>query len=258
MSSIEILNSVEKEAWESFEVGSFSDVKDFLKHSDSSFLKNLIIISEWEDRKRINPNAKPFPEPVLQDMTRAYLEFIWGKKQNALNSLKQYSQKKSPLFSLTFLSFGLRVGLEQEDYEFTLFWMSLANKEYESYFCKEKIHCLYGLKRYSELLTYFKTVFKFVDKDPDIMLKVGLTLQALGKYKESEFLLEKIEDKPQLPSFENRKEDFKELISKIPLLEKKKDSLSFEELKNLGFAYLFNSQYDEAEKIFKQATLTTV
>jgi tetratricopeptide (TPR) repeat protein len=123
----------------------------------------------------------------------------------------------------------------------------------EKFYCKEKIYCLFGLKKHLELIQYFKSVYNLVDNDSDVMLKVGLSLHALGKFKESEYLLEKIPDKVNLPSFEERKKEFTGIISNIKSLEKK-ENLSFDELKDLGFAYLFNSDYAKAEEIFRKAS----
>ena len=93
--------------------------------------------------------------------------------------------------------------------------------------------------------------------DLNIYMKVGLSLQALGKFKESELLLSKVPNSKKLPSFEEKRKEFQEIIKDIPILETK-ENLSLQELKNLGFAYLFSSQFDKAEEIFKKATIYSV
>ena len=82
-------------------------------------------------------------------------------------------------------------------------------------------------------------------------LKAGLSLNALGKYKEAEFLFGKIPGKRELPSYEEKRNEFVPVINKIAEYEKK-EVLSNTELKDLGFAYLFNAEYQKAEEVFKK------
>jgi len=57
-----------------------------------------------------------------------------------------------------------------------------------------------------------------------------------------------------IKEFEEKKKELKSIIESIPELESKQD-LSTEEIRNLGFAYLFSENYKKAEEIFKKATI---
>lgn len=125
----------------------------------------------------------------------------------------------------------------------------------DQYYYNEKLSSLFALKKYNEVIQYFKKIHNFINMDEGVYIKTALSLQALGKFKESELLLKKVPNRKELPSFEDKQIEFGDTIKNLSVLEKKED-LSYEELKELGFAYLFTSQYEKAEELFKKATVS--
>ncbi|HMY66087.1 MAG TPA: tetratricopeptide repeat protein, partial [Leptospiraceae bacterium] len=100
----------------------------------------------------------------------------------------------------------------------------------------------------------FKQIFEWAKDDSEIFLRTGLSLQLMGRYKEAEAILSRSPGVSALPSFEERHQEFAEKIEKISSFEKRND-LSFDEMRDLGFAYLFNSDFTKAEEVFKKASL---
>ena len=133
----------------------------------------------------------------------------------------------------------------------------LKNKADQASFVLERMDCYYYLKMYQELIGTFRANFKLVDTNYDMHVKAGLALFELGMYKESETLLKKVPGSRKMETFEEKYELYRNMITKIPQIEKQKDQLSEKELKELGFAYLFNADYQKAEETFKKVIALT-
>ncbi|MBK6607143.1 MAG: hypothetical protein KBF99_13910 [Leptospiraceae bacterium] len=251
-------NNLERETWESFEVGSFEDVVDAVKENPSSALLNhLAILAKYELGFRSSQDFVGLSNSglsVFTPLVNAYIAYYSGNKSLALQKVKEYLEKNNPPLCLIIINFSVKVSFELEAYEDCLSFMDLSLKRQGSNpneFIKERIECYFQLKKHLELIQYFKSVYKLLDANYDIYLKAGLSLNALGKYQEAQFLFGKIPGKKELPSYDEKKQEFKPIINRIAEFEKK-DVLSDSELKDLGFAYLFNSEFKKAEEVFKR------
>ncbi|MBP7282532.1 MAG: hypothetical protein KBA66_13205 [Leptospiraceae bacterium] len=250
-------NNLERETWESFEVGSFEEVVDAVNQNPSSALLNhLAIIAKYELGLRSREEFEGLSSAglsVFTPLVAAYNAYYSGNKQLALQKVKEYLEKNNPPICLIIINFAVKVCYESEAYQDCLNVMDLSLKRQgnPNEFIKERIECYFELKKHNELIQYFKSVYKLLDSNYDIYLKAGLSLNALGKYKEAEFLFGKIPGKRELPSYEEKRNEFVPVINKIAEYEKK-EVLSNTELKDLGFAYLFNAEYQKAEEVFKK------
>lgn len=250
-------NNLERESWESFEVGSFEDVIVLGEENPANVLLNhLGIIAKYEngfrketDFQKLNSNGLS----VFTPLVGAYQAYYSGNKQLGLQKVREYLEKNNPPICLTITNFAVKVTFEAEAFDDCLKVMDLSVKRQgnPNEFIKERIECYFHLKKHNELIQYFKTVYKLLDSQYDIYLKAGLSLNALGKYKEAELLFGKIPGKQELPSYEDIRNEFKPVINRIAEFEKK-EILSNAELKDLGFAYLFNAEYKKAEEVFKK------
>ncbi|HMV44279.1 MAG TPA: hypothetical protein PK079_05985 [Leptospiraceae bacterium] len=252
--------NLEREAWESFEVGSFEDVINAVEQNPSSALLNhLAILAKYELGNRSNDDLKKFSAnglSVFTPLVAAYNAFYSGNRSLALQKIKEYLEKNNPPICLIIINFAVKVAFSAEAYEDCLKIIYLSEKKTgnPNEFVKERIECYFQLKKHNELIQYFKSVYKLLDSNYDIYLKAGLSLNALGKYKEAEYLFGKIPGKRNLPTYDEKKQEFKPIINKISEFEKK-EVLSNSELKDLGFAYLFNAEYKKAEEVFKKVAV---
>ncbi len=251
-------NNLERETWESFEVGSFEEVVESVNDNPSSALLNhLAIVAKYELGFRSSADFATLSNTglsVFTPLANAYIAYYSGNKSLALQKIKEYLEKNNPPLCLIIINFAVRVSYESEAYEDCLNIMDLSLKRQGSNpneFIKERIECYFQLKKHLELIQYFKSVYKLLDTNYDIYLKAGLSLNALGKYKEAEFLFGKIPGRRELPSYDEKKQEFKSAINRISEFEKK-EVLTDSELKDLGFAYLFNSEFKKAEEVFKK------
>lgn len=250
-------NNLERETWESFEVGSFEDVIEAGKANPGNpLLNHLAILSKYELGYKSSDDLRGLSASgltVFTPLVAAYTAYYSGNKSFALQKVKEYLEKNNPPLCLIITNFAVKVAFSAEAYEDCLKIIYLSEKRTgnPNEFVKERIECYFQLKKHSELIQYFKSVYKLLDSNYDIYLKAGLSLNALGKYKEAEYLFGKIPGKKELPSFEDKKQEFKPIINRISEIEKK-EILSNAELKDLGFAYLFNAEYKKAEEVFKK------
>lgn len=250
-------NNLERETWESFEVGSYEDVITIaLQNPSNTLLNHLGILAKYEMGFRNEMDFVGLSSSglsVFTPLVNAYHAYYNGNKSLSLQKCKEYLEKNNPPLCLIIVNFAVKVTYESESFEDCLKVMDLSLKRHgnPNEFIKERIECYFELKKYNELIQYFKSVYKLLDTNYDIYLKAGLSLNALGKYKEAQLLFGKIPGKRELPSFEEKRNEFKPVINKISEFEKK-EILSDAELKDLGFAYLFNAEYAKAEEVFKK------
>jgi tetratricopeptide (TPR) repeat protein len=250
------LVDIEKSAWESFEVGFFDEVIQAGKVNPSnSFLSHLSLIARIEDGYIPGKDEFPKGDSTLKLIAEVY--FQYSREIHSKDTLKKYLlylQTKSNPSCLAFLQLGIKLSFEIEEYQACLYIISKDTSGLnEEFYYREKIQCLFTLGKHAELIAYFKKFSQSIHMELNTYMKVGLSLQAMGKFKEAEGLLSKIPGRVKLPTFEEKQVEFYNVIQIIPQLEKR-DDLSLEELKELGFAYLFNKQFDKAEKIFQRAT----
>jgi tetratricopeptide (TPR) repeat protein len=248
---------IEKDAWESFEVGSYDDVLDLEKKNfDNAFINHLSFIVKIENNLNVDLNSIHKGTSILSKLIESFVNYKKNNKKEALKNYITYLKAPKNLLCLSFFQYGIQLSFELEEYKACLYIIDLNKDELnDQYYYKEKVASLFALKKYTELIQYFKKIHSMISLDQGVYLKTSLSLQALGKYKESELLLKKVPNLLKLPSFEEKKEEIKDTIQNISQLECKKD-LNPDELKELGFAYLFNSQYEKAEELFKKATVS--
>jgi tetratricopeptide (TPR) repeat protein len=254
------LQNIEKDAWESFEVGSYEDVIQISKANPANvLLAHLAYIAELEASPGKKGNLEDVDSilfaktSVFSPLIKSYFFYYQGKYLEAFQAYAVYLKSNNPPLCFTLIRFGVKVSMEAEKFKECLFIISLDRDPLNArVYIREKVECLYQLKRHEELVEYFKTVYKFAENDNELMLKLGLTLNSIGRYKEAMAILSKIPDKLEMPSFDEKKKEFQSVIDKIPELEKKKELSSFE-LRDLGFAYLFNCEYKKAEEVFRKA-----
>ncbi|MCB1160643.1 MAG: hypothetical protein H7A25_17990 [Leptospiraceae bacterium] len=251
--------SPEKQAWELFEVGSYEEVIEFAsRYPNNSLLKHLSAIAMYENGEgNVSAGVLQANEgkSVFSPLAKAYIQYHLNNKLEAASLFNEYIQTQNRPLCFSILNFGVKASYEARAYANCLQTLELNRSvALSDSFIREKLNCYYYLKKFKEFVYFFKTKYKLIEKDFDLQLKAGLVLHNLGKYKESELILSRVPGKVELPSFEEKKKDFEPVMKKINDLEKR-DVLSFEEWKNLGFAYLFNSEYGKAEEAFKKAAL---
>jgi tetratricopeptide (TPR) repeat protein len=250
------LRPEELEAWHSFEVGSCEDVFELQrKHPENQFIEHIALLAHWQDgeldkRGLVKYNLE-LPTP-LQHLVKAIALSVNYQVTDAWAFFQEYIKQKTTLFSSSLLKFGVGLALENFAYETCLQLIRLdKNPNKESFYAEEILVCLYNLNKHSEVIQHFKTNFKFIQETQQIYFILGMSLLAKGKYKEAEAMLRKQKKLLNLPSYDEKKQEFIDKIEKIPQLEKKTD-LTAQELQDLGFAYLFTSQYKKAEEAFNR------
>ncbi len=246
------LNKIEKNAWDNFEVGSIDEILN--SNEDSSFLSHLKILIELEQGKKnflieeINFDSK------LKYLVLAYFFYQKLDLKISAENFESYLNQKNSLFTNSIYLFGIRLNHNFGNYKRTLSLIESYHSlnSNSNLFFKEKLDSFYHLNRYSEVVDYFKQIHKLIDKDLDIYLKVGMSLNALGKFKEAETILTLVKIEKSLPTYEDKQKEYLAKIKKISDYENKKEKLDLKELKDLGFAYLFNSQFQKAEEVFSK------
>lgn len=246
------LKEIELEAWESFEVGSYSEVQEFYqKDFANPTLNHLVILSLLEEGNREIPEFLEKSSPFYF-IAKAYLQKSNLELGKASESLKNYFKNEKAFICQVFLELAVSVFIETSEYKFCLYAISkVSGGEKDSFFAKEKIISLYHLQRYSDVIQNFKNFYQLIKEEREIFFIVGMSLIQVGKYKEAEAIMNKFSGN-KLPSFEEKKKEHSKSVQEICLIESK-NSPSPEELRELGFAYLFNAEYEKAEKIFQRA-----
>lgn len=253
-------NNVEREAWENFEVGSFDDVIELSRRNPNNhLLGHLAILAEYESNpssKQIILNKQLSGLSVFSPLVASYHNYYSGRAKTALEKFKEYVKIKNAPICLTVVRFGVKTAFDAEAYEDCLAIMNLDSKNINaSYFVRERIECYFQLKKHHELIEFFRSVYKLTGEDYDLFFKAGLSLNALGKYKEAQAIFARIPKKNNIPTFEEKKKEFMPIISKISEMEAK-PKLDHDEMKDLGFGYLFSGQYKKAEEVFRKLSIS--
>ncbi len=243
-------------AWEAFEVGNFEEVEKLQVQYPNNFsILHLYFIAYYLDHKQL---PKSFETSQLSEnsVLQPLLKSIYFQKkfnfQEAFYFWKEFLVSSRNYLTPLILTYGVSTSIEAEQYEHALQLIELDSSTHsEAYFAELKLKALYYLKRFPDLIQHYKKNYKSIPENSEHFFMVGMALLHLKKYKESEQFFQKV-DSFSLPSFEEIKQEMKEKIQKIPLLERK-PNLNPDELRELGFAYLFTNQYQKAEKIFQLA-----
>ena len=248
------ISEIEKTAWELFEVGSFSDVVRLAKnHIENEFLNHLGLIASFENGAKNAHEFVNFGISSISAVADAYRSYYNYQYKESAKQIHNYFSAPGAILNFIFVNFAVKAtahaGLFKECQQI----ISLYRKKFkDDSFVREEIECLFNLKSYNELLELFKKHSSILN-DKDMHMMLGLSLFYLGKSKEATVILEKIPEKLELPSFESKKKNYLPVIKRIPELEKSKNSMSYQQLTELGFAYLFNEDFKKAEETFNQA-----
>lgn len=244
----------EKEAWELFEVGSFESVIAIAKENpESQFLYHLSQISLIEDGGSI-PNYVAKGMSILTPMLEAYVNFHAGKVEEAGNQLEIYFKNKNSLYSYAFTKLSVDVYFKLKKYDYALAILRGYKKKYlDLAFVKEEAIANYFLKNYSDVIALYKNHPNEMN-DPDLHRVIGMALLFMGKHQDAESLLDRIPGKLKLPSFEEKRKQYEKIIQNLGKIEDKKENLTPRQMEDLGFAYLFNGDYEKAESVFTDLT----
>jgi len=246
--------SPEQEALELFEVGANEEVLEIAERHPSVFLNHLGFLAEYELKGQTTEKSLPGISK-LSPLVEALQSFQRGRTREAANQIGLYFQSSHPEITYSIVHLSLKVFQRSENYRDMLHVIGLYKSKYDSHsFAKEEIIALYSLREYEELVKVYKKNSKLLN-DPEIHKLIGMALLFLNRPKEAGLILESIPGKMNLPSFEEKKQSYERIYSKIGQLEAKKQDLSMKELEDMGFAYLFHGEYEKAENLFTSLTL---
>ncbi len=249
-----IPSSVEKEAWDLFEVGANEEVLILANsHLENHYLQHLGYISSFEMSGKLT-SVSPRGISSLSPLVEALSNFINGKYQEASNHLNLYFRSNNNLICYTIINLTLKIYFRSENYANALGIISNYKKKFNDHsFVKEEIIAMYHLRKYEDVIKNFRENIKKLN-DSEIHKLVGMSLLFLDRHKEANVIFENIPGKVKLPSFEEKRESYKTLFSNISTLESKQKDLTMKELEDMGFAYLFHGEYEKAEKTFLSIT----
>jgi tetratricopeptide (TPR) repeat protein len=160
-----------------------------------------------------------------------------------------WNDTKKPI-CYSFLKLGIKISLENNNFQMGFEIIERFKSVFQSNpFLREELSILFYLKKYKDVVQLFRKNSKVFSQESDIRY-FGLSLYFLGLYKESEEILSKSKMALKLPSFEEKRTEFLEIFEKSREMESRWSDLSFEQKQDVGFAYLFHSDYKKAEQIF--------
>lgn len=242
----------EKEAWELFEVGSYDEVIQLAKENpDSQFLMHLGVISRMENGDSLGQYS-PKGMSLLSPLVEAYVDFRNRRFDSAKNQLEIYYKNKNALVSYPFTKLSVEVFFQTKKYDYALAVIRGYKKKcMDLAFIKEEAISLYYLKRYDEVIGLYKNHSKDLN-DAEVHRVIGMSLLFLGKHNDAEKILEQVPGKLKLPSFEEKRKEYVKIYQNIGTFESNRKQLSPRELEDLGFAYLFHSEYSKAEEVFTE------
>ena len=240
----------ENEGWELFEVGSYDEVIRLSElYPSSAFLQHLAAISRIENGEALKMDS-PRGMSLLSPMLEAYISYSENRIYEACNQLEIYFRNKNVLLSYPFVLLSYKVFRKSEKKEQALVLIHTYKKKYlDLSFLKEEAILLYELKRYQELVQLYLAYPNQLN-DPDLHRLIGLAMLLLGRTGDAMKLLERIPGRLNLPSFEEKRREYNAIYKKIGHYETRRESLSLREMEDMGFAYLFHSEYKKAESVF--------
>ncbi|XDD44255.1 hypothetical protein AB3N58_07945 [Leptospira sp. WS60.C2] len=247
-------SSVEKEAWDLYEVGSYEDVVVLAKRNpENYYVQHLGYLALYELTGRATISA-PKGISNLAPLVDAIQNFELGKNGEACKNLNLYFQLQSNPLCFSIIQTAIKIYFREEAYEDAKNIILRYKKQWNDLsFIKEEVTCNYYLKRYDEVIKVFRDHMKQLN-DPEMHKLVGMALLFLDRHKEANLIFENIPNKLNLPSFEEKRKTYDSVYRNIKELEKKSNSLNHKDLEDMGFAYLFNGEYGKAEKMFLTLT----
>lgn len=245
--------NLERDSWELFEVGSFDEVIRLAKENPSnSLLVHLGVIALIEsgssEAKTVASVVKG--TSVFLPLVNAYQMYLAKNYRAANEQIAEYFKSSNTPICYSIANIGVKIALLAEDFHDALFIITTYKKrKKENPFLEEEIESLFALNSYKELIELFRENLAVLKDNSDILVKVGLSLYALEKFKEAEAILRNVPSRKELPSFEEKKKEYSHVIKEISTLEKRND-LNEKEIFDLGYAYLFSENYQKAESTF--------
>ncbi|MDF3820115.1 hypothetical protein P3G55_09405 [Leptospira sp. 96542] len=251
----QVLNpTIEKEAWELYEVGSTEDVLVLSKkHPENFYVQHLSYLCAYELTGR---GSFPSPKGIspLAPMVEAIVNFELGKYKEAATSVNLYFGVDSNPICFSLIQLALKIYFRADIYDKAYSIIVKYRKTWNDFsFIKEEISCAYFLKRYDEVIRIFRDHMKALN-DTEIHKLVGMSLLFLDRHKEAGLIFDNIPNKLNLPSFEEKKKSYEAIYAKLGGMETNQTKLDHKELEDIGFAYLFHGEYDKAEKMFLTLT----
>ena len=247
-------NSIETTAWELYEVGSIDEVVRIARENPKNdFLNHLGFIAVQENTEYSDENFVTIGISPLANIAEAYRHYNNYSYKESAQSIAVHFRSQSPLTCFSIYNFSINTVFDAGMYELSYNLITRYKKDFnDDTFIKAEIESLFHLKKFNEMIRLYKS-HKDLAGNRDIQILLGLALYKLGKGEEATKILESIPEKAELPSFDEKKSQYSHVIEKIPELEKHKNDLSYKELTELGFAYLFNEDFNKAEATFNLA-----
>ncbi|TGN18580.1 hypothetical protein [Leptospira idonii] len=246
--------SLETEAWDLFEVGANEEVLLLAKKNPNHYyLQHLSYLASFELNGR---GYLPSPKGIssLSPVVEALANFEMGKDKEAAKQISLYFNQTNNPICYAIINLAMKVYFRSENFAEAKTILSLYKKKHNDVsFIKEEITATYHLRKHEEVIKLFRENLKSLN-DVEIHKMVGMSLLFLDRHKEASVIFENIPGKLTLPSFEDKKESYSHLFSKIANLEPRVEELSNRELEDMGFAYLFHGEYEKAEKTFLSLT----
>jgi hypothetical protein len=247
---VKLSENPENLGWDLFEVGSHEEVIRLSeKNPNSPFLNQLALLARLEEKNKISEST-PMGITILSPMVEAYLYFQKKKYKEAANHLDLYYKNPNSLICYHFTKLSISVYYSEKNFISGLKVIDIYKKKTkDKSFLNEEITGLYELKKYELVVSEYQKNSSELNST-DSMRILGMSLLFLGKHKEAEKILKNISGNLNLPSFEEKCKEYSSIIQELPNIEKRSDTLNKKELEDLGFAYLFNGNYEKAETTF--------
>jgi hypothetical protein len=187
---------------------------------------------------------------ILSPIVEAYLYYQKKKYKEAANHLDLYYKNPNSLICYQFTKLSIAVYFSERKFSSGLNAIDAYKKKTkDKSFLPEEITGLYELKKYENVISEFQKHSGELNSTDSLRI-LGMSLLFLGKHKEAEKILKNISGNLNLPSFEEKRKQYSSMIQELPNIEKRSESLDKKELEDLGFAYLFNGNYEKAETTF--------
>jgi tetratricopeptide (TPR) repeat protein len=249
-----INSSLEKEAWDLFEVGANEEVLQLAQSNPNHFyIQHLGYLATYELNGQVT-TVSPKGISPLSPIVEALANFSNGRYKEAANQVSLYFQSPNSLICYGIISLAVKIYFRSENYAEAQSILSLYKKKFSDFsFIKEEIIATYHLRKYEDVIKSFREHIKHLN-DVEIHKVVGMSLLFLDRHKEANSIFESIPGRATLPSFEEKRESYKVVFSNISKMESNSAELSLRELEDMGFAYLFHGEYEKAEKTFLSIT----
>jgi len=239
-------------AWDLYASGSYEEIRARFNGKESLETQDIRGLAGLELGEKLGAHASKGPFASLLEGMNAYHE---KNDKLAAQSLGSWLLKKDFFNSLILRRF-IAAARKTENYSllYAVARKHIDNKAYRETLAGPLLYAAYQLKKYAEVTRYFETYREFY-RDRDDLQLVSFSLMRLGRYADAErFMLslyKKIRGADYQLNYEKVRESYQPLIKRIPEIEKQGKKLNREERMELGMAYLFNSEYRKALKIFE-------